>query len=353
MKPSAIICICMSIFTFTSCKDDVDVNAPWKDVAVIYGLLNKADSVHYIKVNKVFLGPEDALKMAQIKDSSQYENVTVSIKKYKNGVATADPLITLRDTLITTKEEGVFYAPEQTVFYFKESLDISAEYHLEVKTPTNTAVAKTPIINTFTLSGGPIFGNPNPTTTVAFSSGENRYADQTFSFTSLKNGKAYQLIMTFSYTEYYYDGSFSNKSFDWFFPLQTSYNTLGSQSLSQKVEGEQFFKQIASYIKPRAESANVEYRKFKHIGFKMYVAGDELNTYLEVNKPSTGLVFEKPEYSNIENGIGIFSTRVRVNSTFTKNLSDNSLLELYNGVYTRNLGFCGGTGIYACPEPLN
>jgi hypothetical protein len=39
------------------------------------------------------------------------------------------------------------------------------------------------------------------------------------------------------------------------------------------------------------------------------VAATELSTFLEVHEPSSSLVQEKPEYSNIENGIGIFSAR--------------------------------------------
>lgn len=330
-----------------SCKDDIDVNAPWKDVTIIYGLLNKADTIHYIKINKAFLGKGSALEMAQIPDSNQYQEVSASIKKYKNGVATSDPLIVLRDTLMTNKESGDFYAPDQTVYYFKEVLDASAEYYLEVTTPANTATAKTPIINIFALSGGPIFGNS--VSTLGLTTGGGQYADPNYTWTSVKNGKAYQLILTFNYEEYFIDGSISTKSFDWVFSPQTSYNTYGGQSFTQKIEGEQFYKQIASHIKSLSESSNVKYRKFLNVSFSMFVAGDELNTYLEVTKPSTGLVFEKPEYTNITGGIGVFSTRVKVVSNFLKVLNENSLNELYDGAYTRDLGFCANSGIYACP----
>jgi hypothetical protein len=41
------------------------------------------------------------------------------------------------------------------------------------------------------------------------------------------------------------------------------------------------------------------------------VAAEELNTYMEVNEPSNSIVQDKPEYSNITNGIGIFSSRFK------------------------------------------
>ena len=39
------------------------------------------------------------------------------------------------------------------------------------------------------------------------------------------------------------------------------------------------------------------------------IAADELNTYMEVTEPSFTIVQEKPPYTNIVNGIGIFSAR--------------------------------------------
>ena len=68
-------------------------------------------------------------------------------------------------------------------------------------------------------------------------------------------------------------------------------------------------------------------------------AGNEdLNTYMQVNEPVTGIVTERPIFTNVNNGIGIFaskySTRV---STF---LSDGSMLEICAGQKTSGFKFC-------------
>jgi hypothetical protein len=39
------------------------------------------------------------------------------------------------------------------------------------------------------------------------------------------------------------------------------------------------------------------------------VAADDLNTYMEVTEPSFTIVQEKPPFTNVTNGIGIFSSR--------------------------------------------
>ena len=46
-------------------------------------------------------------------------------------------------------------------------------------------------------------------------------------------------------------------------------------------------------------------------------AEENFSLYLEVNEPSTSIVQDKPQFSNIENGLGIFSSRAYT-KTFKK-----------------------------------
>ena len=41
----------------------------------------------------------------------------------------------------------------------------------------------------------------------------------------------------------------------------------------------------------------------------MTVGTEDLDTYLKVNEPITGIVQQRPVFTNINNGIGIFSSR--------------------------------------------
>ena len=65
---------------------------------------------------------------------------------------------------------------------------------------------------------------------------------------------------------------------------------------------------------------------------------DDFNTYLSVNKPSIGIVQKKPEYTNIENGLGLFASR---NSISFKNLGfhPTTLGLIQTNDKTKNLGF--------------
>jgi hypothetical protein len=60
------------LLLFTTCNDDFDVNADWKDITIVYGLLsvNEADSIHYIRINRAFLNEKtSAIAVAKESDS--------------------------------------------------------------------------------------------------------------------------------------------------------------------------------------------------------------------------------------------------------------------------------------------
>lgn len=60
------------LFSFYSCETDFDTTADWKDITVVYGIIDQNDSMQYIKINKAFLGEGNVLQFAQVYDSSNY-----------------------------------------------------------------------------------------------------------------------------------------------------------------------------------------------------------------------------------------------------------------------------------------
>ena len=68
---------------FFSCETEFNVNADWKEVTVVYGLLDQSQDKQYVRINKAFLGPEDAYMMASESDSINYNpnNLEVKIDK--------------------------------------------------------------------------------------------------------------------------------------------------------------------------------------------------------------------------------------------------------------------------------
>ena len=63
------------------------------------------------------------------------------------------------------------------------------------------------------------------------------------------------------------------------------------------------------------------------IQFYLEVANKELSTYIEVNQPISGVVQDRPEYTNVSNGIGIFGSRVVASTRTASVLTDGRILD--------------------------
>jgi len=105
MKYLSIILFSIILFGgVQSCSTDVDINAPWKDITVVYGLLNQNDNIHYIKVNKAFLGDASAYEMAAISDSVNYQDIIEAARQArKSGFDTIRFRIDLIDREVSAR----------------------------------------------------------------------------------------------------------------------------------------------------------------------------------------------------------------------------------------------------------
>src|SRR6185503_4661650 len=97
---------------FNSCKNDLNILAPYKESASVYALLNPQEKRQYIRINKIFLGEGDAYVMAQVTDSVNYKQgvLTVALERYLYGnpvqTTVGNPTktkIILNDTVIQIK----------------------------------------------------------------------------------------------------------------------------------------------------------------------------------------------------------------------------------------------------------
>jgi hypothetical protein len=74
------------------------------------------------------------------------------------------------------------------------------------------------------------------------------------------------------------------------------------------------------------------------VDFIFSVASDDLNTYMNASAPSNSIIQERPPFSNISNGIGLFSSRY-VNEIDTVRLGDATITELTTDTAFINRGF--------------
>lgn len=300
-----------------SCDDSFDVNADWKDITVVYGLLDQSETTNYIKINKAFLGDDNALTMAEIPDSSSYKgNLEVKIQEF-NGSDLLNTFI-LDTVTISNKNTGIFYNPNQLVYKTNAVLNKDYTYKLLIKNKESDKIisAETNLIDDdFTIK------KPRSGQKINF----NATSPLTAEWYSAENGKRYMLTIKFHYKEINLStNDTTDKFIEWPQGEIKSIGSNGGEELSYEYLGSEFYTTIKSNLSYNDKVARIP-GNIEHI---FTVGGEELNSYIEVYEPSSSIIQEKPEYTNIYNGIGIFSSRY--NKSRFNELSILSKEELIN-----------------------
>ncbi len=334
LKAIKLLPLLIFISVLSSCKTDLNVNAPYKDTPVVYGLLNQNDSIHYVKITKAFLGQADAYQMAQIRDSSEYADV-LDVKIMETNKGTVLRTFNLQRTLIKNKSQGTFYSPEHYVYAFPTpNQPLKPEYKYELKVINNELdmeiSSETDLVHPFTIKKP----TEAPQASISFYS-INNVSDYSIEWISAVNAKRYNILVVFNYKEVDKTANDTiTRKIEWVYNFKSK-TIRGGEEMAFNMTGNEFFGKIAQNI-PNAAS-NIE-RLVHTMDFYFSVAGEELNTYMEVNEPVTGIVQEKPEYTNIVNGIGIFSSRLN-KAVQNKGLTQQTARNLKRSEETKDKGF--------------
>ncbi len=343
-KLFSFIAILTVIFSFQSCKEDIELTGDFKETPVIYGLLDQADSIHMIKITRAFIGPGDALTFAQIPDSNYFNSVAGTVTEFINGVPAR--VFTLKDTLITNKDpNGIFYAPTQKLYYFSTSTSTplldNAEYrlNLDINNGAFAVSGKTELVKNMTEDVTPksqpfrfILSNGDFITT----------------FVKVNTGTSYQVStkLTVEFTEW--RGADSTViSFDW--KLGESDVNPGS-TVSFSAKGETFYNLIVSNA---TNDPAITKRTFNSITTTVVGGSEDLYNYILVNEPSTSLAQSKPTYTNLtstngHSAIGLFTARQTLTAfkpfigltNSNRCININTTRELCLGPITSSLLFC-------------
>ncbi|MFH1119539.1 MAG: hypothetical protein V1775_06915 [Bacteroidota bacterium] len=311
MKRS-IVRLLLSILIFSTlagCETDFDVTAPWKDITVVYGLISQNDSVHYVRVNKAFLGDGNAYTYAQIADSSSYgDNIEVTIYEILGN----DTLRTFlcEKTMVTDKESGIFSTTQEAYkAEFKMPSDVNQsnrDYLYTVKI-RNIITGKSVTGSTKVVKSFVVTKPREDQSLINFVTSSS----QKVQWTSAVGGRRYNISVRFWFEEVWKGNKTLQRYIDWQLSSVKSESDEGNDAL------EIFYSPLSFYVVCKnlipyslsAQEDSVVSRMVDKAEFRFMVAADELNTYMEVNEPSTGIVQDKPEYTNIENGYGLFSSR--------------------------------------------
>ena len=317
--------------SFFSCSTKVDLYADYKDVPIVFGIINHKADTNYIKITKAFCGSNDnpinANEVALISDSSNYqEKLEVYIVESQSTSGQAYQWTGRKfefDTItIHNKEDGTFYSPDQTLYYTTERFHTNSnsdkyKYRLFILKPNG---------DTLKAETVPVGGNVEILSAGASFQSSQSDAVQKLFFRSSEEAILYDIKMQFNYEEEHPGQARTQKNVSWSYGARTlseyermgdftdayslnySVNTLFN-ALSNKIGGDTIWD---------VNHPNVT----RYIGdfiVSMTVAGRELYEIYEMsNVMENG--YTNTNYSNIKGGYGLFSSRTIV----SKKLKFNS-----------------------------
>ncbi|NOZ46320.1 MAG: DUF4249 family protein [Chlorobi bacterium] len=315
---------------FISCSNEIEINDEWKDITCIIGVLNQNDSVHYIRIQRGYLGKGD-MESTHDYDSIYYsENINVKIERWKD-----DELIESFNLYKTNpneiiKDSGLFSYKNAFVFKTSHTIYPDSKYKLSIYIPSlnKTIEASTYLIDDFEL---------DEETYYLFNNNINFSFNSMFSvgWITPYDAKVFYSKLLIHYIEVInYDSTY--KSIIWTMNKSLSNSVLGGEHIKFYLPKSDFYKFVGSKLKELP--GYDDYRVITGIDLLFNVSTEELNTYIELSNPTTGLLQDLPVYTNIDNAYGIFSSR------YTKlfrggTLDKKSKDSLACGVYTKHLNF--------------
>lgn len=364
------IAIISAVIGLNSCSEDLPYEGDSVVTPVIMGLLDKADSIHYVKVTRSFGGNNNALEVALIEDSSYYENIDVKIEEWTpinaNGAYELKRTWTLRDTILTNKEPGAFYSPNQKVYYFKTDVYDGSNPPAMGDTDPTVALkfgAKYKFIGTVNNGEYTINGETELVQDVAITyplalgqytfASYNGTAFNSYSTTNCKanignsDNSAHIVDARIKITiREYFAGNPVDKSFYWKIG-ELNGSDITTDIVELPALGQNFYTVIKQNV---TNDPTIDKRQLVSLDL-IYTGGtEELSQYILVNQPSSSLAQNKPIFTNItvsdgRRALGLFSSRNKsiqhkVENSAVRAISKPSMRQLCTGTITGNLLFC-------------
>lgn len=328
------------LLVFFSCSTDVDIYADYKEIPVVYGLIEAKADTNYVKITKAFCGTNDdpinALEAASIYDSSNYpgklDAFIVELKSRGGQPFQPTGRKFYLDTLtVHNKQPGLYYSPHQKLYYTSERFNGNTEtekyrYRLYVVKPDfDTVKAETGIVSGDVTTGvGQVNFQSAPSDAVS-----------SMTFTSVEEAVLYEIGMRFRYRECSAGQPMTSKELYWSYGART----LGGYEKVEHTDNlyRHYYSVNTLFNLLEQAIGNDTVWDVNHPNVVRYVedmtvfiaaAGEDFNNYYQFLQTSQNGLSLSTDYSNVEGGAGLFTSRLFERKKV--NLSPMTLFDLFN-----------------------
>lgn len=300
---------------FSACSTDIDLYADYKQVPIIYGLLDANADTNFVKITRAFYVEGDAYQVALNPDSSNYPGkLDARLVEYCNGDSVRE--IVLDTITVRKKEQGTFYSA-QKMYYTTEALGRNwshrrYSYKLKVVLPERTLTTKADLI------GGDSYGVQS--LGVNFSQEYFHAPARRFLFRPAINAGFYQVSMSFTFLEQRTpDGDSVPRTLHWdlgYWNEVTLAENMDEGCYVFTYRPEMFYAILGEFIGGDTilDQGLKRYITDYPVEVCIVAGGEKLRQYIYNNNDASGSAYGDPELSLIDGGYGVFSSRMTTRS---------------------------------------
>lgn len=296
------------LMMFASCEVEFSPNAEWKNIPVVYCLLDQDDDTTWVRVQRCYLAEGSIYDYGQISDSINYPQgaIAVSLLAYKDG--------TLQDSMAFRYTErnidsGLFAHTTQPLYWFetRNRLKDNYTYILNVRnTSDGSLLATTEPLSLIKKGSERLFSKPSmviPFGTDTISGGFAFFDNMGNSSTTLycymkwpalENARLYQPIVRFYYRDK--DG--------------VKHVDLKCPAVSSKSSDTYYSRDLfLNELKQQLQDDTARKRYIPYVDLYLTACSEDLNAYLSTVTAGSVLSQNTEVYNNIKGGIGLFAAR--------------------------------------------
>lgn len=320
MKNFGFLAGALFVALFTSCDQDIDLTADWQNIPIVYGLLNEADSAHYIRVEKAFQDQNGNAFLAALEpDSLYYQDATVRLLNLTTGKQAT--LVKVDGAAEGYPRDPGDFAQLPNYLYKVHSNNFPLEggdeirFRLERGDNLPEVTADCVVLSEIQPQG--LFAGSN----LDFSEDD----DITFRWRAGDEARIFDLTLVIHYDEKL-AGNPDVQSYSLEWPMVKNVKRSGSSAtIIAKIFGLEFYKFLEASIEARPDATRI----LTGMDLVITGGGEAVEQYISIALANTGITSsqEIPIYSNISEGRGIFTSIVRttVPDLQLSAESDNSL----------------------------
>ena len=325
MRLFSILALVVAVsFLGVGCSDKIDIAAPYKNITVVYGFLDQADTAHYVRIQKAFLDNNaSALTMSQNADSSYYPQLNVMMERLDGNYNLIDTIHLTRVDLTAEgypKPTGTFFNTPNYAYKFKSAVSTSVLfYRLVISNPLTGEVDSvlTPTLDDVTPG---VFSVDKIVDTSVF----NSYIDfnSTIAGSVLNLSGTYtptntnvanpvgilQGILRFNWTD---SNSLQHTMTPQSVDVNLGYTAMNHNAFDFQVANSSLYTALANGMGPAPLGV---YRLLGRCQLFVYISTNDFNTYVQVSEAAgTGLTGSsiEPTWTNIagKNVLGLYTSR--------------------------------------------